>query len=101
MRTAFAAQHFGALHAVTMVSFGGHVLRRDRRREAGPAATGVEFRVRAEQRFAAADTAIAALFLMIPILPAEGTFGVFQAADAVLLGRECSTPFVVAFDNLV
>src|ERR1700678_4149429 len=86
------ATNFGPAHepgAIIVLADGIEV---DRRIEARPAGTGIEFRVRAEQGRFTADTSIHAATLFVPIRAREGTLGAVLAGHAVLRGRQPAAP---------
>ena len=67
--------------------------------KSGPAAAGVKFAFSVEQRLAAADAAINARLMVVPIFAGEGSLRSFLPCDVILFGRELLTPLVVGFFN--
>ena len=90
---ATAADDLGATHEQAAILMLGDAFGSERGGEAGPATAGIEFGRRLEQRFAAADAAIGAGILAVPVFAAEGALGAFLAGDVVLHGRELRAPF--------
>src|ERR1700730_8964342 len=78
----------------------GHCRAVHRRGEARPASTGVELRVRGEERRPATNAAVASRALFIPIGTGERAFGAVLAGDVVLLGRELGAPLGLALRHL-
>ncbi len=64
---AFGAQNFGAVEALRMIRTGPDVLLCQGQTEAGPASIGIEFIPRTEQRVSAADAAVNAAFMVVPV----------------------------------
>src|SRR5687768_13407071 len=95
MRVARGAHHFDPAHAVGRVIHGLHVLVRNRLREAGPAAAGIELRVRAEQLRPARYAAVHTGLLRVVIRARERPLGPLLARDPVLLGRELLPPLLI------
>jgi len=85
VRTALLTYYFGAPHVVARILCLGDVARRFRSDKARPAATGIVFIARVEQRGTATNAAVDSIFMAIPVFAAEGAFGVFSARDMVLL----------------
>src|SRR5208282_199463 len=91
---AAAAFHLDAAHPITVVRLGGHVFAGDGRVEAGPSAARLEFGFRVEQRSAAADAAVDALLVMVPVFAGEGGFCGGTAGHGILRGVELLLPFL-------
>ena len=64
--------------------------------EAGPAGARFKLGIGAEQLVVAADAAIHAAGLVIPVDAGEGPFGAPLAGYRVLLGRELCAPLLIA-----
>src|SRR5690349_21317522 len=79
------AHHLRPPHPVAHVGVLGDLRRVERLSEAWPPRPRVEFRVRAEKRFAAPGTAIGACVLRRPVLPRECPLRALLAEDPVLL----------------
>src|SRR5262245_17551607 len=92
VRAAALAVHLGALHEVTVVVLGLDVLRIGGRREARPAAAGVELGLGIEEHVTAAHAAIRAILVVVPVAAGEGALGPLLARDPVLLRRQLLTP---------
>src|SRR3569833_2870736 len=101
MPAAPAAQPFDALHSQAVVFAHLDFFRIGRFPEAGPAAAGVELRVRGEQLRAAAGAAVGAVLVMVPVLAGEGAFGSRLPQHAELLGRQRLPPLLVALRDLL
>ena len=69
------AQDFCPGQTEAAVLFCLDVLGRDRRPETRPSRTGIELRVRAEQRRPACDTAVESGLVDLVVLPSESEFG--------------------------
>ena len=93
MGAALAAGDFGAQHLVAAILVLGNAFSRYRRGKAGPAAAGVEFGGGGEQDFVAADATIEPIFMAIPVVAGEGSFGAFLAGDMELHFAELRAPF--------
>src|SRR5678815_3342621 len=101
MRIAARAQHFGAPHEEAAILLERDGFFRHRRPEARPARAGIVFRRRFEQRRAAADAAIEARLLVVPMLAGERPLGAVLARDVILLGRQLFFPLGIALHDLV
>src|ERR1035437_182280 len=93
MGVAALAETFGALHAMAGVRRSGDIGGVKRAGEAWPAAAGIEFVSRVEQRSAAADATVYALVVAVPIFACEGCFGAFFLRHMVLPWRKLCAPF--------
>src|SRR5262245_42831947 len=92
VRVAAAAHDLGAAHEPAVVRVLGHAALRHRRPEARPAGAGVELRRAVEQRLAAADAAVDAVGLVVPVLAGEGALGALAARHLELLRRQLLAP---------
>ena len=88
VRIALGADHFGADHAVADITDLDHGAVADRRVEARPAATGIEFGRGVEQRRVAADAVVDTIGFGAVVFAGEWPFGALEAANVVLL-RVC------------
>src|SRR5215207_6244709 len=89
---AVLADDLGAAHEEAVVRPQLDVLEVGRLGEAGPAGAGVELGVGGEQLGAAADAAVHALRLLVPVGTGERPLGAGLAGDLELLGRQLLTP---------
>ena len=78
-----AADDLGATHEQAAILMLGDAFGSERGGEAGPAATGIEFGRRLEQRLAAADAAVGAGLLAVPVFAAEGALGALLALTII------------------
>lgn len=88
----FRAQHAEAAVDVFVDQF--FIVRRVKTR---PAAAGIELGFGAEKRGAAADAAVGAVGVRVPILAGEGRLGAFLAGHAVFGRGQLFPPFGVGF----
>ena len=95
VRAARVAHDFIPHHPMAVVAMHVDRLRRHLLIEARPAAARIELCRRVEQQLAADDAVVLAVFLMVPILAGEGSFGPLLLGDMVLLGREPGPQFGV------
>src|SRR5471030_2850265 len=84
MRATVLALHFNAQHAMRTIGLFVDDFAVDRLEVAGPAAAGIEFRIRLEQRCAAAHAVIHAALRVIPVFAGERPFGGGVARHLVL-----------------
>ena len=89
------ADDLGAPHEEAVVGAQLDVLEVGRLGEAGPAGAGVELGVGGEQLGAAADAAVHAVVLLVPVGAGEGALGAGLAGHLVLLGRQLLAPQVL------
>ena len=75
MRTTVLALHFNAQHAMRTIGFFVDDFAVDRLEVAGPTATRIEFRIRLEQRRAAAHAVIHTALRVIPVFAGKRPFG--------------------------
>ena len=68
--------------------------------ETRPAGTAIEFLLRREQRFAAADAVVAARLCVLVVRVRVRDFGAMFARDVVLLRRQLFAPLAVGFADL-
>ena len=94
------AQHFRTHHPVGRVGLLVDRLLAGRRRESGPAATGVVLRVGLEQLGPAAGTAVRARLEHVVVLAAERRLGSLLAQHLVLLGRQLFAPRLLGLLDL-
>src|SRR5438105_8411897 len=85
MRLAACAAHLHPHHPVAAVDLLGHAALAGRTREAGPAGPRVELGGGVEEGLAAADAAVDALLVVIPVHAGERPLGGPAAGDGVLL----------------
>src|SRR5262249_41931520 len=90
-----------ARHEVRSVLTGLDRLGEHRVGEARPSGAGVELRVGAEQRAAAAGAAVRAVALLVDVLPGERGLCGGVAQDLVLVGVELRAPLLVALHDLL
>src|SRR5205807_7515955 len=95
-----AADHLGADHAVGAIGALVHVLGVDWLVEAGPAGAGLELGLGVEERLAAADAAVRAIVVAVPVLAREGSLGARPARDLVLLVGQLLTPLLIGLVHL-
>ena len=81
MRLTPAARHRGSRHSIAVVSGLKNVLFCDWRPETGPPRAGIEFRLRAEKRGAAADAAEDSLAMLVEIAPGKSGLSAGMAGD--------------------
>ena len=94
---AVVAGDFGADHAEAAVGVLVDQASVVRRVETRPAATGIELGFGAEKRRPAADAAVGAVVLAIPITAGKGAFRAFLARDVELRFVKLGAPFGVGF----
>ena len=87
---AFGAGDRGADHAESCVTDFGHVLFGDGSPEAGPSGARVEFRGGVEERVVAADAAVDAFVVQVPVFSGKGDFSVGVAGDVEDAGAEAA-----------
>ena len=97
VRPAAGAIDLGAGHAIAVVRDARHVGRVELAEEAWPAGAAVEFVLAGEERQAANDAVVEALFLVVEQVAAEGGLSAGLLGDLVLLRRELRGQF---FDTL-
>src|SRR5690242_5988737 len=88
-------------HAVGVVHNHRNILLGDRLVEARPSCTGVELRIRVEQRSSAADAGIDASFMVGVVLPCERAFRARAAGYFELFRRELLPPLVITLFDLL
>lgn len=99
--SAFAAHDFSPAHAVGVVFFGLDILIADWLVEAGPARSGIIFRIGIEQFVSASDALVHAGLSCLVVLACKWTFCSFHSANLVLLGSKFFFPFLVGLLNFV
>ncbi len=93
MRAAAAASDFSTAHVMAAVIMFGDPGGSERGAEAWPAAAGIELVDGREQCFAAANAAISAVIVTIPVFTGEGALSPLFAGNQILdLGQLCA-PF--------
>ena len=95
MAAAAGADGLGPHHAVARVGSQLDSLGGGRLVEAGPARSGVELGVGAEQLVAARRAAVHAVFLAVRVLAGERRLGSLPAQDLVLLRRQLPLPLLL------
>src|SRR4051812_31229168 len=95
------AHDFGAHHEVRAVLAGLDGLAEHRVGEARPAGAGLELRVGAEQRVAAAGAAVDAVALLVDVLALPRALRGGVAQDVVLVGVELLAPLLVGLCDLL
>ena len=98
--SALGAGDGGANDSEARVVRFGDVFWSNRRPEAGPSSSGIEFGRRVEQRIIAADAAINSPVVQIPVLSRKGHFSIGIAGDVVDISRQLLPPFVGRFHHL-
>ena len=93
MRVATAATDFGSDHAMGLVFKFPDRIRVDCLEKAGPAAAGIEFCIRHEQRRFAAHAIVTADELVVPVGTGERALGAGLAGHIELLGCKLLHPF--------
>lgn len=97
---AFGAGNCGAGYAESRVADFGYVLGSDGRPETRPSCAGFEFRGGIEKRVVAADAAVDAFVVQVPVFSSEGDFGVGVARDVEDAKAELLPPLVRSLDDL-
>ena len=92
-------ENFCALHAMAGICCFSDIEAIHRVGEAWPAAAGIEFVIRCEERGSATDAAVCADFVAVPEFSAEGRLGTLLSRNMVLPRRKLSAPFGFWFDN--
>src|SRR5258706_9384442 len=101
MGAAVAAPRLGAGHAVALVDLLLDCVGTERLEEARPARSGVELRLRREQRSLAADTHVRAVLVAVPVLAGERPLRSGPPSHLELLGGQALTPALVVLGELV
>src|SRR3954454_12578322 len=96
-----AADDLFADHAVALIHLGVHDLIGGGGGEAGPAAAAVKLFRRAKQFGPAANAAVFAVFVVIPVLTGKGWLGSFFTGYVELIGRQLLAPLIVGFLDVV
>src|SRR5476649_609979 len=99
VRVALAAQRFHAFHEQAGIGLGADVFLGGRRPETRPAGAGLELFLRPEQRIAAADAAVHARLMVVPITSRERPLRALLAGYRELFGRQFLLPLGIAFLN--
>src|SRR5579883_27554 len=100
MRRAAATADFGTHHEHATVLVQRNVLFVERLEETRPAGAGIEFRRRIEQRLSAANAAINAIRMVVPVFILEGRFRALAARYLELQVGKLRTPFLLAVVDL-
>src|SRR5258708_39756457 len=95
MRVALRAEHLGAAHSVSAIDARLHVRIVHRRPETGPTGAGIELGAGAEQFVIAADAAIGAVVVQVPVFAGEGGLGAALARDLILLRGQLPLPDLI------
>ena len=101
MSAAVLAMNLDSAHAVAVVDFRLDIAVRHRRGKARPAGAGVELRGAVEQRLAAANAAVEAILMIVPVRASERALSTLFTGYVVLLGRELFLPVFVGLPNLL
>src|SRR5580698_3682626 len=99
MRVAEAARDRGARHAERKVADLAHVFLRNGLPEAGPAGARLEFGLGAEQGRGAANAAIEAFVVIVPIFAGIGAFRARMARYFERIGGQLLLPLGIRFDD--
>jgi hypothetical protein len=97
---AFSAQYFSAIQRLTYIISRSYVFVRDRRGEAWPTGSGVEFILRPKERRSTADAAVQASLFILPVSVREGELSSTTPCDRELFRREILAPLLVGLDEL-
>src|SRR5690349_7487745 len=93
VRVAATADHGNPAHSETAIVETGNVLLSNRLPEAGPAGAGLELRFRIEQWSVAADAAIDAFAVLVPVLAGKSALRAVVARNFEGLWRKLLPPF--------
>jgi hypothetical protein len=93
MPVAGGAADFRSAHPEGAILELAHGIRPDGLEETRPAASGIEFRIRDEERILACCTAVKSWTLLMKMRTRAGTLRAVLAQDLVLFGREPVAPF--------
>src|SRR5881397_760281 len=93
--------HFDTAHAIAVVSFRLDVAPRHRVGEARPTGSRVELRGAVEERLAAADTAVNAILMVVPVRAGEGALGALFTGYVILVGRQLLLPLLFGLPNVL
>src|SRR5471030_137321 len=99
VRVALAAQRFHTLHEQAGIGLGAGGFLDDGRPETRPAGSRLELFLRPEQRIAAADAAVHARLMVVPITSRERPLRALLAGYRELFGRQFLLPLGIAFLN--
>ena len=97
VRITAATHHFGAAHEKASILFRLHRFGIDRRPEAGPSGSRIEFRIGAEQWIPTAHAVVCALVFRIVIFTRKRPLSAFLTAYFILLRSEMLFPFLLGF----
>src|SRR5258706_3544395 len=101
VRIALRTQHLYAAHAVGAVDPRFDVRVVGRLPETGPAGARIELGPGLKQLGVAANTAVGAVLVHVPILAGEGRLGAALPRHLILLRRKLGLPFGVGFGDLI
>ena len=101
VRPAHGTMNLRASHEEAAILFGLDVPLVNWFVEAWPTRTGVELRLGAKERRAAANAAIDAFFFVVPVPARKSPLGAFLPRDSVLLGSKLLTPFFVSLSHFI
>src|SRR6266566_3681121 len=80
-------------------SRGSDVFRRDRRPKARPTRSGIDLRIRSEQRIVTTDAAIKTFLVEVPVLSGIGKLGVGLTGDCEDASGQLLAPFLFRLDH--
>ena len=100
MGIALRAGYCCSFHPQTVVGAGADILFGNWGPKTGPAGAGFEFCVGIEQCIIAADAAVDAFVVQVPVLSAVSSFCTFSSRDLKFIGGELFHPFGVCLDDL-
>src|SRR5687767_11888709 len=101
VRVASVALHFDPPHAVTAVGLGFDIIFINRRPEAWPSGSGIEFCIGTEKLVTATDALIDALLFVVVVFACESSFSSFLSRHLILFRSKLLLPFLVGFDYLL
>src|SRR5262249_21882205 len=101
MRSAACTSDLITCHPMTDIRSFGHSVSAQRRKEAGPARSGLKFRVRGEQFIPACGAEINSFFVIIPIRVLVGRLCFCFAQDLELSESQNLSPFVITQYHLL
>ena len=94
VRVTFCARDGGADHTERNVANLSNIFPGDRLPEARPSGAGIEFGAGVEERIVAADAAVDAFVVEVPVLPGKGHLGVGAACDVECVFGKLFAPIV-------
>ncbi len=99
--TAFAANDFGAQHAVRSIFDKLYTLWLNDIEEAGPAAMAIELLIRSEEGLTASSALVASIFSVSPIGACAWIFGPLLTQNVILLRGQLFAPLLIGLLNLI